>query len=301
MHPARTKVGTPLPQPVQETSMSKPNQAPAPGALSKDDIKYLERTLSNVPMSKSQSGGNNDAEQLLQYAYHTNPYLRVFCKVLWSGYAIARGQLADGHQRFVSARKDAGMSAVDAMTTKALDDAHSALEAAMGPTGSMQQFLLVLRDKTLQRLWSRVCETSKLPPPRFHVLFGQKATATAADLDAHEEAELEALRLVPSTPATPPAAPASADSDDKDDDDEDDDGPATEAGPERLHIEVKRQGSAETAPEWLLTAVSEALRDLRVKKGSGNLQLVLTLTGDKVAGGGDKQPGGGGRKRRRRR
>lgn len=272
--------------------MSKPNQGANANALAKDDIKYLERTLGNVPTAKVQPGSHTDVEALLKYGYHTNPYVRVFCKVLWSGYAIAQGSLADGHQRFVSAKKDATLSAIDAMTTRSLDDANAALEAAMAPTGSMQQFLLVLRDKTLQRLWSRVCETLNLPPPRFHVLFAAEKRV-AVDLDAEEAAALAELRLVPE-PGEAAASPDAADEDDEDGDDDESDAPAA-----KLSVEIKRAGSAENAAEWLLTALADALRELRTQKASGNLQLVLSVQGDQQSGQGGKREGG--RRRRRRR
>lgn len=279
--------------------MNKPVTTQHANALGKDEIKYLERTLGAVPLAKVQPGAHTDVDALLKFGYHTNPYVRVFCKVLWSGYAIAQGALADGHQRFVSARKDADLSAVDAMTARSLDDAHGALEAAMAPTGSMQQFLVVLRDKTLQRLWSRVCETLNLPPPRFHVLYGAARPRSAAEIEAEEAAELAKLRLVPeaaeaAAEASVEAAASAATEEEEEDEDDDDEGPAA-----KLTIEIKRSGSAETAPEWLLAALAEALRELRTQKATGALQLTLSVQGEKQGGG--PRPEGGKRRRRRRR
>ena len=280
--------------------MNKPVSTSQANALGKDDIKYLERTLGAVPMSKVQPGAHTDVDGLLKFGYHTNPYVRVFCKVLWSGYAIAQGSLADGHQRFVSARKDADLSAVDAMTARSLDDAHSALEAATAPTGSLQQFLVVLRDKTLQRLWSRVCETLNLPPPRFHVLYGAARPRSLVDIEAEEAAELAKLRLVPeageaAAEASVEAASVAAENEDDDGDEDEDDEGATS----KLTLEIKRSGSAETAAEWLLGAVADALRELRTQKASGTLQVTLSIGGEKTSSG--PRPDGGKRRRRRRR
>ena len=79
---------------------------PTPAQLSKEDVKYLERQLSCLPASKSDAG-SEDADGLLKFGYHQNPYVRTFAKVLRSGFAIARNQLAEGHQRFTQARRDA--------------------------------------------------------------------------------------------------------------------------------------------------------------------------------------------------
>ncbi len=278
--------------------MSKnPNQP----QLAKEELLFLERSLAGLPTSKSSGAGTGEADGLLKFSYHQNPYLRTYAKVLWSGYAIARGQLIDGHQRFSQARRDATVSAVDAATTKALDDAHTALENAMAPDGTIAAFLQVLRDKTLQRLWSRVCETSGLPPPRFHVLFGKVPSMTREELDAEELAELNALRKQPDPPPAPPAAAeedgedeGSDDIDDECDDDEDD-GPA-DGEPTKLAVTVTRRGGAETAAELILALAGDALRELRTKKASGALTLTLTVQGEATATG-----AGGDRKRNRRR
>ena len=166
---------------------------PTPAQLSKEDVKYLERQLSCLPASKSDAG-SEDADGLLKFGYHQNPYVRTFAKVLWSGFAIARNQLAEGHQRFTQARRDATVSAVDALTTQAMDGANQALENAMAPDGTLNSFLAELRDKTMPRLWTRVCETAGLPPPSFRNLYGRRDVTSAAEIDAAEEAELAALR-----------------------------------------------------------------------------------------------------------
>jgi hypothetical protein len=276
--------------------MSKTAQTPS---ISKEEITYLERSLSGLPTSKSDSAGTGDADGLLKFGYHQNPYLRTYTKVLWSGYAIARGQLVDGHQRFSQARRDAQMSAVDALTTKALDDAAAALEAAMAPDATIGSFLVVLRDKTLQRLWSRVCETSNLPPPRFHVILGKQPAVTAADLDAEEEAELAALRLKPA------AAAAAEDDDETDDDgDEGDDGDEDgDGGATALQIKVERRGGAETVAELVLSAAAEALKELRVKRGGGSLTVTLQIAAQGSSSERKPDEGGrsAGRRRRRRR
>jgi len=269
--------------------------------LIKDELLFLERSLAGLPTSKSAGAGTGEADGLLKFSYHQNPYLRTYAKVLWSGYAIARGQLIDGHQRFSQARRDATVSAVDAATTKALDDAHTALENAMAPDGTIAAFLQVLREKTLQRLWSRVCETSGLPPPRFHVLFGKVPTVTREELDAEEAAELNALRLQPD----PPPAGAAVEVDDDDDEDGDDecdgdDGTAAEGEPTKLTVTVTRRGGAETAAELVLALAAELLRELRVKKAGGSLTVTLTAQGEGAAAGGANASGDRKRSRRRR-
>ncbi|MBI5607358.1 MAG: hypothetical protein HY902_00595 [Deltaproteobacteria bacterium] len=274
--------------------MSKnPNQP----QLAKEELLFLERSLAGLPTSKSSGAGTGDADGLLKFSYHQNPYLRTYAKVLWSGYAIARGQLIDGHQRFSQARRDATVSAVDALTTKALDDAHTALENAMAPDGTIAGFLQVLREKTLQRLWSRVCETTGLPPPRFHVLFGKVPAVTREELEAEEMAELNALRKQPDPPP-PSAADDDDDEGDGDDecDDDEDDGPS-EGEPAKLSVALNRRGGAETAAELILALAADALRELRTKKATGALTITLTVQGETIAG----PSGGGDRKRSRRR
>jgi hypothetical protein len=258
--------------------------------------------------------------------------MRAFTKVLWSGYALSRGQLAEGSQRFSQARRDAGVSAIDQMTIQALEEAAAALEQAMAPDGTITSFLGVLRDKTMLRLWSRVCETTGLPPPRFHVLFGQKPQVTVADLDAEEEAEMAALRKDSPAPPTPAASDDvdedegddDGDGDDEDgDDDDSDEGPSNSEGdrtpqppredrparqreaqdrPARdqapLSVTVSRNGNADLVPELVMSAASELLRELRVRHATGPLRLTLTVEGEQS---GERPSTGGNRHRRRRR
>ncbi len=282
------------------------SKIPASHQIPRDEVAFLERAFAGLPTSKSSASGTGDADGLLKFAYHQNPYMRAFTKVLWSGYAMARGQVADAHQRFQQARRDATVAAIDANTAKALEDAHHALEQAMAPDGTTAAFLQVLRDRTLQRLWSRVCETTGLPPPRFHTLLGTKPAVTLADIDAEEEAALAALRKQP--PAEEKAEdPASDDESDEDDegeeeDDEGDDAPQASA-PAKVTVSGQRRGTAEQAAELLLSAASDVLRDLRAKKPQGNITISITIDGEGGSpalrdGKGDRD---GDRKRRRRR
>lgn len=292
------------------------SKIPTAHQIPKDEVAFLERAFAGLPTSKSNAVGTGDADGLLKFSYHQNPYMRAFTKVLWSGYAMARGQVADAHQRFQQARRDATVAAIDANTSKALEDAHLALEQAMAPDGTTAAFLQVLRDRTLQRLWSRVCETTGLPPPRFHALLGTKPAVTIADIDAEEEAALAALRKQP--PAVETAAEADSDDDvgdggdefdgDEDEDDLDDSPPPSAAGhaasAARLSLTVQRRGGAELAAELLLAAAADALRELRGKKAQGNLVLTIAIEGEAVgapAGREGKPDRDGDRKRRRRR
>lgn len=281
---------------------------PASGMqLSREEVSYLERALAGLPTASASASSANDADGLLKFKYHQNPYLRVYSNVLWSGYAVARGQIAEGHQRFTAARRDGQVSAVDAVTAKAMEDAHLALEDAMAPTGTIAGFLLVLRDATVQRLWARVCETSGLPPPRFHVLLGKVGQMSADEIEAAEARELAALRRTPA----PAALPERPDDDDDDDDTEEDDGhgqdpepvSAQTGGDTAVSIAVTRRGGAETAAELVLAAAGEALRELRVKLGSGPLSVTVTIEGQRVSSqsqGQNHRDGQGGRRRRRR-
>jgi hypothetical protein len=293
----------------------------AANQISKDDVKYLERALSGLPAGKTDAA-DNDADGLLKYGYHQNPYLRTFTKVLWSGYAISRNQLADGSQRFSQARRDASVSAIDQATTGALESAANALEEAMSPTGSLSTFLTELRERTMPRLWSRVCETAGLPPPSAHPAKGRKPTSD--ELDAAEEAEIEALRRVP--PAVVAAAAAeeltaegiAADLDEAIHalparmpayEDEEDVEAAEEhaaARPEMtqtapLTVQVARNGSIDTVAELLMAAAGELLRELRVKHATGAIKLTLHAEGHQVARQEGGNQGGGPRHRRRRR
>ncbi len=275
--------------------------------IPREEVAFLERAFAGLPTTKSASSGTGDADGLLKFAYHQNPYMRAFTKVLWSGYAMARGQVADAHQRFQQAKRDATVAAIDANTAKALEDAHEALEQAMAPDGTTAAFLVVLRERTLQRLWSRVCETTGLPPPRFHTLLNSKPKVTLAELDADEEAALAALRLQPPAQEAAAAAQESADSDEIDedeDDDEDDDseGPApAQAAVAKTSIAVVRRGTADLLAELLLSAGADALRDARLKKAGGSLTITITIEGEGSPAREAGAPREGGNKKRRRR
>lgn len=299
----------------------------APGTqLSKDDIKFLETTLASLPTQKT-GAIDGEADGLLKFGYHQNPYVRTFCKVLWSGFALARGQLGEGSQRFSQARRDATVSNIDQGTIKALDEAAAALEQAMAPSGSINSFLAELRDRTMQRCWSRVCETCGLPPPRFHVLYGKKPALSTDELDAQEEAEMAALLRNPPPIAEAPAEDeddfedadddgdeSSGDGEDGDEDGDDDDADA-EGAPAQAQergaskaapatgaaIQVKRTGGAELAAELLLSAASEALRELRIRKPAGALRITVTIEGQQGEARSVEPKGEGGEQRRRRR
>ncbi|MSP93326.1 MAG: hypothetical protein EXR79_16290 [Myxococcales bacterium] len=310
--------------------------APQHTPISREEIRFLEQTLAALPASTADAA-DGDADGLLKFGYHQNPYVRAFVKVLWSGYALARGQIADGSQRFAQARRDAGVSAVDATTAKALEDAARALEQAMAPNGTLTSYLGELRSRLLPRLWSRVCETMGLPPPRFHVIFGQKPSVSAADAEAAEQAEMRALLKVP------PPQLAGADDGDSDDDDggvegsadgdgarrqDGEEGPGERAprasrddrprrgeggGEAAVRITVARSGGVDMAAELLMSAVSEVLKELRVRRPAGTVQFTLVVDGQRADGGGSRgeggggggaeggDRGGGGRRRRRRR
>lgn len=273
--------------------------------IPREEVAFLERAFAGLPTTKSAGSGTGDADGLLKFAYHQNPYMRAFTKVLWSGYAMARGQVADAHQRFQQAKRDATVAAIDANTAQALEDAHAALEQAMAPDGTTAAFLVVLREKTLQRLWSRVCETTGLPPPRFHTLLGSKPKVTLAELDADEDAALAALRLQPPVDEAAPMTQDRADADDGDDEDEDedDDSPApAQAAVAKTSISAVRRGTADLLAELLLAAGADALRDARLKKAGGNLTITITIEGEGSPAREAGHPGdGGGKKRRRRR
>ena len=283
--------------------MAKPNPAMQ---LSREEVTYLERALSGLPIAASSAAAATDADGLLKFKYHQNPYMRVYSNVLWSGYAVARGQIAEGHQRFSAARRDGQVSAVDAVTAKVMDDAHLALEDAMAPAGTIAGFLAVLRNATVQRLWARVCETSGLPPPRFHVLLGTAGQATAAEIEAAEAKELAALRRTP-PPSVLPEPDDDDDDQEEDEGDEDADGddgdPQVAGEPAAVAITVNRRGGAETAAELVLSAAAEALRELRVKGATGPVSVTVTIEGNRptTQGQGPRSDGQGGRRRRRRR
>lgn len=282
--------------------------------LTKDDVRFCERAMAGLATAKTDSSG--DADGLLKYGYHQNPYMRTFVKVLWSGYAISRNQLADGSQRFSQARRDATVSAIDQLTTKSLDDAAKALEGAMSPSGSLGTFLTELRERTMPRLWSRVCETAGLPPPSFHAIYGKARKVSHDDLDAEEEAELEALRKAPAE------VPEASEEEDEEgvefDDDLEEGGSEAQEGeaepvestqprerapraerPERaerapraepagpgeaapLTLTVTRSGGVDLAAELLMSAVSEVLRELRTRQASGSLKFSIQVEGQRA-------------------
>ena len=299
----------------------------APGTqLSKDDIKFLEATLASLPTQKT-GATDGEADGLLKFGYHQNPYVRTFCKVLWSGFALARGQLGEGSQRFSQARRDATVSNIDQGTIKALDEAAAALEQAMAPSGTINSFLAELRDRTMQRCWSRVCETCGLPPPRFHVLYGKKPALSTDELDAQEEAEMAALLRNPPPGAEPPDDDDFDEGEDEEDEDSDEDAdegdddtegendaeaPGDRAGRQAPRearaapavgaaIQVRRTGGAELVPELLLSAASEALRELRTHKPTGTLRITVTIDAQQGEARSPDTKGDGGEQRRRRR
>ncbi len=276
------------------------SKAPAP-QLSKDEVRFLESQMAELPMTKSEAG-QNDSDGLLKFSYHQNPYVRTFTKVLWSGFAISRGQLVDGSQRFTQARRDATVSAIDAATTKAMDNAAAALEAAMAPNGSIGTFLLELRDKTNQRLWARVCETAGLPPPSFAAILRTQRAVSVDELDADEEAEIAALRKVPLVEKTAVAATLPDTDDDDEEEDEDENANVAQSaseGPTQLQVTINRSGNQDMLAELLLAACADALREVRTKGGTGALKVTVSVEGQRQGGG---QSGGGqGRRRRRRR
>ena len=291
--------------------------AKAKGGLKAEDVKYLEQTLSELP---SQPIANQDAHQevdrLLQYAYHQNPYMRMFTKVLWSGYAMSRGQVLDCHQRFKQAHRDAQMSSIDEVTIRSLDQAATTLENAMAPDGSVADFLSVMRDNTLRRMWSRVCETSNLPPPSFTRIFGSKQDneMTLEEIEAEEAAEIAAMMITPPetdeneeleadpNDETQSADAVSADNEEATEASHDGetgsndgaDGPSDE--PQPFSVEVGRQGGTELAAELLLSAGSEALRTLRSQGSQGDVSITVTISGD---GQPRRRRRRGGRRRRR--
>lgn len=289
--------------------MSRP--MPVQPQLSRDEVKYLEITLTELPTTKTTSTAV-DADGLLKFAYHQNPYVRAYVKVLWSGYALSRGQVAEGSPRFSQARRDAQNSNVDQGTTKALDDAAAALEQAMSPSGSIASFLVELRERTMRRLWSRVCETTGLPPPSFAQLFGVVRSVSRDELDAEEEAEMAALRKPAPGDVVQLAVP-NDELDDEDDDDEYEDDPdaadgpaeapsdraATAGAPVALSLSVTRSGGAEVAAELVLSAAAEILRDLRVQRADGALKVTIVVETQRRQPG--DRPKDGNRRRRRRR
>ena len=134
--------------------------------ISTEDLRFLENALAALPVGPA-AEGTGFADDLQRFNYHSNPYMRTFTKVLWSGFALSRGQVLECHTRFKQAHRDATMSNIDQVTVRALEDAAGCLDAALAPDGSVSLFLVELREKTMQRIWARVCETSMMPPPSF--------------------------------------------------------------------------------------------------------------------------------------
>ena len=307
---------------------------PKPG-LAADDVKFMEDALRSLPTATAGAGESSFADRLLQYGYHQNPYVRLFTKVLWSGYAISRGQLAECDARFKQAHNDATMSNIDRTTVKALEQAHAALQESLAPGGSTGAFLGVLRDTTMQRMWARVCETAMLPPPSFHKLFGAPTRkADDDDYDAAEQAEIAELMKDPEAAAEMLASIDTADDDgnDRGDDrdestsaatrsdrrdsanaaagtddgandlgsgsDDDDAEAPPESGdePSDLALTVKRSGDAPMAAELVLAAAAELLKGLRAKGATGAIEVTLSVTGTATR----KGSSGGGRRRRSR-
>lgn len=169
---------------------------PKPG-INDTDRKYLEQALSALPAGPMGGGeGYAQADGLLKFGYHQNPYVRAFTKILWSAYALSRGQVADCHARFKQAHRDAQMSNIDEVTIRTLDDASASLERAMAPDGSISLFLQEMRGNTMRRVWARVCETSLLPPPSFRAIFADDEDAmTVEEMEAAEAAEIAALMI----------------------------------------------------------------------------------------------------------
>ncbi len=266
--------------------------------ISVEDQRYLERALSSLPEGPSKDG-NGFAEDLQRFNYHANPYMRTFTKVLWSGYALSRGQVVECHTRFKQAHSDAQLSNIDKVTVKALEDASAQLEQAMAPSGSVSIFLGELRGRTMQRIWSRVCETSQLPPPSFSKIFGQQGEMSAEEIAEAEQAEMAALLLDPEdtsllepsaaidsegeevegsvAPAeAAPAAQQSSSSQDDDDDDEDDDDDDEGSA---FELSVSRTADVATVAEQLLAAASEALKELRSRAPDGDLKVSVQIQG----------------------
>jgi hypothetical protein len=312
--------------------MPRPQRGGAHGPASKRVIseheqRRLEDALAGLPTAPSGDGAHH-AEDLRGFDSHANPYLRAYTRVLLAGYALSRGQIVDAHSRFKTASRDAEAAGVDVMTIGALNEAAAALERAMAPDGSIATALVELRERTLQRLWARFCETSQLPPPSFARIFGRGAgKQDAAAAEAADRAAIRALMLVEDS-----AEDGDDDDDggDEDDDGDDDDGDDDDGDDERdgddggrdggdgdgggdrrgggggdggkgggWSAVVQRKVEAEKVAESVLAAVVELLAAARKGAPSkGKLHLRLELT---ASAGGDKGEGGGGKRRRRRR
>ncbi len=201
-------------------------------SISTSEQRFLEEALASLPTGPM-AGTTAAAEELTRYNHHANPYLRAYARVLWCGFAMARGQVADGHGKFKIAHRDASLAAIDKVTEAAMLSANEALERSTAHDGSVSLFLAELRERTLQRLWSRVCETSGLPPPSFGRILaraqGGRASTRDSDADASSDADDIAEFMLKKPSAAPDPVSAGKGEDDGlmegdyDDDDDDDD------------------------------------------------------------------------------
>lgn len=275
-------------------------------SISDHDRRFMEDAIRSLPKAAQPGGESAFADKLLNFGYHTNPYVRTFTSVLWSGYALSRGQVIDSDARFRKAREDATLSNVDRTTIAALDSAHVALQESLAPTGSVSAFLDELRERTLQRMWARVCETAMLPPPSFTRLLDETAEnqLSEEELLAAEMAEIHAMMK------NPPAEGEAIEGDENPENtgdsqgkqassegrasDADSDGDEEQAVKE-FTLDASRTGKAEQGPELLLDAAAEIAKQLRKQQPEGELVITIQVKG---AGKGKKSSG---RRRRRRR
>ena len=273
----------------------------------------MEEAIRSMPRAAQTGSESAFADTLLNYGYHRNPYVRTFTSVLWSGYALSRGQVVDSDARFRKAHTDATVSNVDRTTIAALESAHTALQESLSPAGSVTTFLDELRERTIQRMWSRVCETSMLPPPSFSKLLNtpQADAPSEEELEAAEMAEIAALMKSPEDLFAVSEADAEAVEDDSqrqaeaatgngDADTADDaysgETDADTAEETELQLSVTRKGNSEMGPELVLQASAEILKQLRVQGATGNLEVTISVVGV----GRGRRPSGRRRRGRRR-
>lgn len=308
--------------------MNKPSPAARGGSsaskalIPPQEQRFLEDALAALPVVAT-PGTTATAEELARYNHHANPYLRAYARVLWCGYALARGQVNDCYQKFKVAQRDASLAAIDKVTDQALAAAGDALDRSMGPDGSVSIYLVELRERTLQRLWARVCETSQMDPPSFGRIFSR---AAGMEVEEDEEAEIDAWRrevAVVDDIAEAPEGDAdedddedddaggddaggeakaddAGDDDDDDEDDDDEDAPAARRDAGGWQVRVTRQGSAEEIRAAIAQAAAELLHQMRKANPTGSLTLELRL-GAASGGGGPRGGGGGDNNKRRRR
>jgi len=260
-------------------------------ALTDDEKKLFEGAMKALPTASMESL-DPTADAVLKFAYHHNPYLRTFAKVTWAGYALAAGKLADASSRFTQSLRDAELSNIDTSTVRALQAASAALEASLSPEGTVAGFLAELKDKTLRRMWSRVCETAALPPPDFDAIYGIVREPLPLPTTVYDE-----------EPAAPQPAYAENDPDeggeegahegrDEGDDTAEERAPSARRAPPpplppepaTLHGTITRDGTVAEAPEQLLALCADALRVLREKGGTGNLTLKLEILSGRAVG-----------------